>query len=220
MFITFEGIEGSGKSTQCARLKARLDQVGPQPVLLTREPGGSALGKDLRTILLDPARTAICSQAELFLYLADRAQHVQEIIAPALKSGRLVIADRFCDSTLAYQGYGRGLDPGALKQLNAFAVQGLQPDLTVLIDLPAEIGLARAMARNQENRRSADEGRFEAEALDFHQRVRRGFLELAAREPERFQTVDGTGDRDEVFQALCEKLRSVLPGLNGPAGPP
>ncbi len=222
MFITFEGIEGSGKSTQCRRLKTRLEQVGRHSVLLTREPGASTLGRHLRSILLDPAQPAFCSRAELFLYLADRAQHVKEVIEPALENGRVVIADRFSHSTLAYQGYGRGLDLEILHQVNDFAVQGLRPDCTVLIDLPAEIGLARAMARNQESPQSAAESRFEAEALDFHRRVRRGFLELAARTPERFCTLDGAQAPDQVFQELWTKLGAALPGLSGlnPPAPP
>ena len=213
MFITFEGIEGCGKSTQCARLKTLLERDRPEAVLLSREPGGSRLGQHLRTILLDPAQTALSSEAELFLYLADRAQHVSQVIRPALDRGGLVIIDRFSDSTLAYQGYGRGLDLDALKQANTLAVQGLSPDFTVLIDCPPEIGLARARTRNEEQLLSEREGRFEAETLDFHHRVRQGFLTLAAHEPERFLILDGEEDPERVFGELCRKLGSVLPGF-------
>ncbi|MCF8104834.1 MAG: dTMP kinase, partial [Desulfohalobiaceae bacterium] len=185
MLITFEGIEGCGKSTQCRRLFAFFEKTRPGSAILTREPGGSRLGRKLRSILLDPANTGLCFEAELFLYLTDRAQHWTEVIKPGLQAGRLVIVDRFIDSTLAYQGYGRGMDLATLKDLNDLAVQGTRPDLTVLIDLPAESGLRRALTRNR-LLEQADEGRFEAEELPFHHRVRQGFLELADKEPGRF----------------------------------
>lgn len=212
MFITFEGIEGSGKSTQCLRLGSLLDKSRPGSVLLTREPGGSWLGKELRSILLDPANTGICSYAELFLYLADRAQHFAEVIKPTLQAGRTVIVDRFVDSTLAYQGYGRGLDLETLKGLNDLAVQGSRPDLTVLIDLPAEIGLTRALSRNQEQKQSREE-RFESEELAFHHRVRQGFLELAAKDQARFLILDGTQSREAIFALLVQAITNRFPQL-------
>ena len=202
MFITFEGIEGSGKSTQIGRLAAWLEAKG-RTVALTREPGGSELGLSLRRILLDAANTHLVARAELFLYLADRAQHVQQVVRPALGQGKVVLCDRFTDSTVAYQGYGRGLDPEMLHSLNQAAVGGVWPDLTVLFDLPPEIGLVRARSRNEEQGASEAEGRFEAEELAFHQRVREGYLKLAGLFPERIKVVDATGDEDAVFQAVC-----------------
>jgi dTMP kinase len=208
MFITFEGIEGSGKSTQIKRLAAWLEAKGGA-VKLTREPGGSELGLALRRILLDAANTDIVSRAELFLYLADRAQHVKQVVQPALEQGKVVLCDRFTDSTVAYQGYGRGLDPQMLHSLNEASVDGVSPDLTVLFDLPPEVGLVRARSRNEEQGASETEGRFEAEELAFHHRVRDGYLKLAERFPERIKIVDATGDEGAVFDAVCD-LTSYL----------
>ena len=162
MFITLEGIEGSGKGSVIADLAAHLREVG-RDVLLTREPGGCPLGEALRAQLLDMRNAGITAEAELFLYLADRAQHVREVIVPAMQAGKLVLCDRYSDSTLAYQGYGRGRDPDLLRSLDDFASGGLKPDLTLLLDLPAEIGLARARARNELENKVESEGRFEAE---------------------------------------------------------
>ena len=212
MLITFEGIEGCGKSTQCRRLFDLIEKTRPGSALLTREPGGSRLGRKLRSILLDPTNTGLCSEAELFLYLSDRAQHRAEVIKPALQAGRTVIIDRFTDSTLAYQGYGRGLDLMTLKNLNELAVQGTRPDLSVLIDLPAEIGLRRALTRNRLLQQT-DEGRFEAEELSFHHRVRLGFLELAAKEPGRFLVLDGTSDREVIFEGIKQEIGDRFPLL-------
>jgi dTMP kinase len=202
MFITFEGIEGSGKSTQIKRLATWLEAKG-RTVMLTREPGGSDLGLALRRILLDAANTGITPRAELFLYLADRAQHVRQVVRPALEQGKVVLCDRFTDSTVAYQGYGRGLDPQLLHSLNEGAVDGIWPDLTLLCDLPPEVGLVRARSRNEEQGASESEGRFEAEELAFHHRVRDGYLKLAGLFPERIKIVDATGDEDAVFEAVC-----------------
>lgn len=208
MFISFEGIEGSGKSTALERLCEALRAEGVD-VARTREPGGSALGASLRALLLD-ARATISPGAELFLYLADRAQHVAERIRPALASNRVVLTDRYADSTIVYQGYGRGLDPERLYALNRDAVGGLWPDMTLLFDLAPETGLARARARNAEEGLSVSEGRFEAEDLAFHRRVREGYLAWAARFPERFRIIDASGTPDEVFawarDALWEGL--------------
>ena len=198
MFITLEGIEGAGKGSVIADLALALRGSG-QDVLLTREPGGCPLGEALRAQLLDMRNTGIAAEAELFLYLADRAQHVREIIVPALQAGRLVLCDRYSDSTLAYQGYGRGRDPDFLRSLDNFASGGLKPDLTLLLDLPAETGLARARARNELENKVESEGRFEAEALAFHCRVREGFLELARQEPERFAVIDAARTLPEVL---------------------
>lgn len=198
MFITFEGIEGSGKTTQITRLRDHLQAQG-QEVLLTLEPGGSRIGRELRRMLLHMESKDITGPAELFLYLADRAQHVAQVVRPALAAGTIVISDRFADSTVAYQGYGRGLDPRELHHFNAVAVDGLWPDLTILLDLDPELGLKRALTRNLRDGKIVDEGRFEAESLDFHSRVREGYLTLAALHRDRIHIVDASRPADEIF---------------------
>jgi dTMP kinase len=208
MFITFEGIEGSGKSTQIGLLEEWLQERG-RTVLRTLEPGGSRLGKDLRGILLDVANTDLSSEAELFLYLADRAQHVRQVVRPALEAGQVVLCDRYADSTVAYQGYGRGLDPKLLHQFNDVAVAGLWPDRTYLLDLPPEVGLRRAFARNEEQRKTASEGRFEAESLSFHHRVREGYLTLAALHKQRYVLLDATRSVHEIFEVIGKDFSSV-----------
>lgn len=205
MFITLEGMEGCGKTTQSAKLMEHFVRLG-HDVLATREPGGSPLGKELRRILLDPRNTDLAATAELFLYLADRAQHVTAIIRPALNAGRVVICDRFTDSTVVYQGHGRGLDLPMLDQLNAAAVQGLCPDLTILLDVEPKQGLSRALQRNNHDKAAAAEGRFEAEELDFHTRVREGYLARAAQHRDRFLIVDGNHDPDKVFLSILRGL--------------
>ncbi len=205
MFVTFEGIEGTGKSTQIRLLARHLEERG-RTVLVTREPGGSRIGAELRKVLLSLDNAEITGRAELFLYLADRAQHVAQVIKPALARGEVVLSDRFADSTVAYQGYGRGLDPDMLQSLNAMAMDGLSPDVTILLDIEPEQGLRRALARNLENGAARAEGRFEAEKLDFHQRVRGGYLALAARFPERMRVIDASGDADAVFTRVLAAL--------------
>lgn len=207
MFITFEGIEGSGKSTALVRLCAALEAAG-RAHLHTREPGGSALGRHLRALLLD-ARQEVAPEAELFLYLADRAQHVRHIIRPALEAGRIVLSDRFADSTIVYQGYGRGLDIAELHRLNETAVGGLWPDRSILFDVPPEIGLARARGRNEAEGTAVSEGRFEAEALDFHSRIREGYLDWARRESGRFRVLDASQPQDAVYGQLLEALADL-----------
>ncbi|AMD92564.1 dTMP kinase [Desulfomicrobium orale] len=201
MFITLEGMEGCGKSTQCALLVEHFTRLGFD-VLRTLEPGGSVLGKELRRILLDPANSDLSPVSELFLYLADRAQHVGTVIRPALAQDRVVICDRFADSTVVYQGYGRGLEPSLLRQLNDTAVQGLWPDATVLLDLAPEQGLRRALTRNMRENKARTEGRFEAESLAFHTRVREGYLTWAALNRERFLVVDADRTPEQVFAAI------------------
>lgn len=205
MFITLEGMEGCGKSTQCALLVEHFTRLGFD-VLRTLEPGGSVLGKELRRILLDPANSDLSPVSELFLYLADRAQHVGTVIRPALAQDRVVICDRFADSTVVYQGYGRGLEPSLLRQLNDTAVQGLWPDATVLLDLDPEQGLRRALARNMRENKARTEGRFEAESLAFHTRVREGYLTWAALNRERFLVVDADRTPEQVFAAILRGL--------------
>ncbi|MHC1712062.1 MAG: dTMP kinase [Solidesulfovibrio sp.] len=209
MFVTFEGIEGSGKSTQIKLLTKALEAVG-KTVTVTREPGGSGLGKTLRSILLSMESRNLDSRAELFLYLADRAQHVAEVIRPAQDAGQIVLCDRFADSTVAYQGYGRGLDVALLTRLNETAVGGAWPQLTLLLDLDPEQGLRRALARNLKAGTGVTEGRFEAEHLDFHTRVRDGYLALAALHPERFVTLDATEDVPVVARAIWNAVESRL----------
>ena len=185
-------------------------------VRMTREPGGTAFGGELRRLLLDIRSADFSAQAELLLFLADRAQHLQEVILPTLGEGAILLCDRYADSTLAYQGYGRGMSLDQLARLNEFATGGLWPDMTLLFDLPVELGLARAEERNREEGTEVSEGRFEAERLEFHQRVRAGYLELAAKHPRRYVVVDASAPTDAVLrQALDltrERLAVVHPG--------
>lgn len=207
LFISLEGIEGAGKSTLIQKMIAYFEAAGKE-VLLTREPGGSELGQKLRSIILN-AEEKICPAAELFLFLADRAEHVESSIKPALAQEKVVLCDRFIDSTVAYQGYGRGMDVKQLQMLNERAAGGLKPDLTIILDLDPEIGLARANARNKAENLTVKEGRFEAEALEFHQKIRAGFLALS-KEEKRFFVVDAKQNAEAVFADVCKKLQSFL----------
>jgi dTMP kinase len=211
-FLAVEGIEGSGKTTQVARLDQRVRATG-QNVVVTKEPGGTLLGDRIRAILLDPQEEGMDPLAELFLYAAARRQHVVELIRPSLERGAVVICDRFTDATLAYQGFGRLLELDRLRQINDWATDRLQPDLTVILDVAESFGLERARARNA----AADlhhESRFEGEDLRFHRRVREGYLSLAEAEPERYAVVDASGTADEVFARMIETLRARAPRLN------
>ncbi|MCA1946093.1 MAG: dTMP kinase [Desulfovibrio sp.] len=211
MFITFEGVEGSGKSTAMQAVAQVLQQRG-HGVLLTREPGGSELGGVLRRILLDVATTDLAPEAELFLYLADRAQHVRQVIRPALDEDIVVLCDRYADSTVVYQGYGRGLDRTLLHQCNSLAVGGLWPDLTLLLDLEPHVGLTRALARNIEQSKAAREGRFEAESLDFHRRIRDGYLTWAALHQDRYRIIDASQPLEQVVADCVATVESLLAG--------
>jgi len=206
-FMTFEGIEGSGKSTQIRILKEHLERCG-HPVVATREPGGCPIADAIRAILLDPANQALVTRTELLLYAAARAQHVEQVIRPALADGAMVLCDRFVDATTAYQGGGRGLDAGLVAELNAIASAGLTPDLTLLLDVPVELGLSRARQRNRQSPCFA-EGRFELEELDFHQRVRTAYLTLAAREA-RFRIIDAGGAEQLVAARVAAAVDDFL----------
>jgi len=188
-FITFEGIEGSGKSTQILTLHQRLEQSG-HPTLLTREPGGTPIGDKIRNIVLDAAHKKMLPLCELLLYSASRAQHCAEIIAPALHAKKIVLCDRFIDATIAYQEGGRQLPKAWIKILNDFSSQGIKPDLTLLFDCPVEVGLSRAKKREEVSASTQD--RFEQETIDFHQRVRNRYLKIAQEEPERVFIIDAT----------------------------
>ncbi len=205
LFVTFEGIEGSGKSTHLRLLAGALRDLG-NDVVETREPGGTALGQALRALLLTPAAAAPEPLAELLLYCADRAQHAAEIIRPALDAGRIVLCDRFSDSTIAYQGYGRGLDLELVRALDARARAGLEPDLTFLLDCPPAAGLARV------HKRSGAADRFEREALAFHEAVRRGFHALAAAAPGRYRVIDTTAPAAEVGERVRVEMLHALNG--------
>lgn len=209
MFLTFEGIEGSGKTTQMRRLAALLRDAG-RTVVETKEPGGTPLADRIRAILLDSANV-IDPVAEVFLFAASRRQHTMEVIRPAVARGEVVLCDRYADSTLAYQGFGRTIDLDRLRMLNDWATDSTAPHLTLVYDLDEETGLTRARHRNAgaEN----DEGRFEAEDLRFHRRVREGFLALAVAEPERFAVVDASGTIDEVFDRTLAVVHKRLPDL-------
>lgn len=190
-FITFEGIEGSGKSTQATRLAANLESAGVD-VVFTREPGGTAIGTQIRSILLSAGNEDLDPLAELFLYEADRAQHTAGILVPALESGAWVVCDRFMDATTVYQGFVRGLPEDFVTKLNTTASMGIRPHLTCLIDCPVDIGLARARKREGDG----GQDRFERENSEFHEAVRQGYLSLARKEPERFIVFDGTRQVD------------------------
>ena len=209
MFITFEGIEGTGKSTQITRVKEYFEAQGKE-VFLTLEPGGSRVGQELRKMLLHVDNKDLTPITELFLYLADRAQHISQVIRPELEAGKVVLCDRFADSTVVYQGYGRGLDTTMLRQLNDVAVDGLWPDLTIVLDIDPEIGLKRATLRNIEDGIAKEEGRFEAEHISFHRRIREGYLTWAAMNRDRIRVADAAGTPDEVFEAIKALLDAQL----------
>lgn len=199
MFITLEGIEGSGKSTLRSMLAERLTKAG-LPHLLTREPGATAIGLKIRELLLSPDTPKIEDTTEALLFAADRAEHVATVIRPALAAGKIVICDRYTDSTLAYQGYGRGVSLPLLKQIIEIASGGLKPDLTLLLELPVSVGLSRATKRSASDR---------MEQLDvaFHERVRGGFLELAKTD-QRFTIIDGSGSPETAYNQACEVLKA------------
>ena len=208
MFITLEGIEGSGKTTQINHINRFLKNRGHDCVV-TREPGGTRIGEKIRSILLDPESKGMEPMTELLLYFSDRVQHVNQLINPALAEGKTVICDRYFDATLVYQGYARGLDIKLIARLHELVLKGLKPDITLLLDVLPEIGLSRAWKQIDSGSRTGDETRFEKEALSFHQKIRAGYLELARLEPQRFRVIDASEDKNKV-QLAIEKVLALI----------
>ena len=208
-FITFEGVEGCGKTTQIKLLSELLSARG-MTTILTREPGGCPIADKIRTILLDAENRALSPLAELMLYAAARAQHVTEVISPALNAGNIVLCDRFCDATVAYQSFGRGIDRSVIDTLNLHACQGVSPDLTVLVDCDPSVGLERARRRIEATSGPREE-RFELEALAFHHRVRAGYLQLAADQPDRFLIIDGSDTIENICAAISVQVAARIP---------
>ena len=202
MFISFEGTEGVGKTTLIRKIHQHFEEQGKQ-VVLTREPGETALGKKLREILLSPETGNISPRSEALLYAADRAHHVDTLIRPALDRGEIVITDRYLDSSIAYQGAGRVLSPGEVGRISRWATESLIPTLTIIIDLPAEVGIGRLKSRD----------RLERESIAFHERVRQEFLSLALLDPERYVVVDGRQSIEDIHAAITSRV-SELRDLN------
>ena len=209
MFISFEGIEGCGKTTQVELLTKFLSHRGIHYVV-TREPGGTHLGKLIRQMLLDPAHSEMEPLTELFLYAADRAQHIAQVIRPALESHQWLICDRFADATTVYQGYARDQDLFFIQQLNEMATQGIWPRLSLLLDCPVEVGLARARQRMVENSLEGREDRFEQQDLAFHQKVREGYLKIAAQNPHRFRIFDASLEQGQLHEEIVALLEPHL----------
>lgn len=203
LFIVFEGGDGAGKTTQTARLARWLEQEFAEAPVLTREPGGSPIGSQIRRLLLDPAHTSLSPRAEALLYAADRAQHVEEVVLPALVAGGIVISDRYIDSSLAYQGTGRTLGHADLARLNAWATDDLRPDLTVLLDVAPDAAVSA----------KAGKDRLEAESLDFHLAVRQAFLDLAAADPEHYLVLPARRTREQIATAVQQRVRPLLDTL-------
>jgi dTMP kinase len=203
LFVTFEGPDGSGKSTQARMLAARLRDQG-RDVLESVEPGGTPIGQQIRRILLDPANKELTATAELLLMFAARAQNVEQWILPALAQGKIVVSDRFTDSSIAYQGAGRGLGWEKVLEVDRIACQGLVPDLTLCIDIDSETGLARAQSRG------GLETRLEEQAIEFHKRAREAYHQLARREPQRFRLIDGNGTPDAIAAKVWTELAPLI----------
>ncbi|MEA3470708.1 MAG: dTMP kinase [Thermodesulfobacteriota bacterium] len=211
LFITFEGIEGSGKTTQIGIAGDYLDKK-KIPFIITEEPGGTGLGSELRRILLDKTSLNIAEKAELLLFAADRAQHIEEVILPAMKEGKVVLCDRFSDATIAYQGFGRGVDLDFIRTVNNFSSQSLKPDLTLLFDVPVETGLGRITSRISPTGKASLEDRFEREKAEFHRRIRDGYLSLLRDEPDRIRLIDGSREVDEVAKEVCHCVAELIEG--------
>jgi dTMP kinase len=213
LLITLEGIDGSGKSTQLRRLANWLRRLGYRPQL-TREPGGTRVGEQIRQILLASRNSELGAMTELLLMYAARQQHLEEIVCPALRRGEVVLSDRFNDASFAYQGYGRQLGEAPVRFLDRFVCGSLQPDLTLLFDLPAHVALARTSKRDQRG----GHRRFESQGLGFHERVRRGYLRIAQRQPERMRVIDAGGSVQEVQAQIREAVGAFLARCAGPEG--
>jgi dTMP kinase len=209
MFISFEGIEGSGKTTQIHHMD-KFFQDNRHSCVITREPGGTRIGEKIRAILLDPVSKDMDPLTELLLYTADRAQHIKEFISPFLSAGKTVLCDRFYDATIVYQGFARGLDIGLIDKLHKLLFENLKPDITILLDLPPEEGLSRAWKQIENGDRENVETRFEEEKLSFHNKVRSGYLELARLEPERFRVIDASMDENQVRNEIIKILSGEM----------
>jgi dTMP kinase len=211
LFITFEGPDGSGKSTQINLTAEYLHNLGYN-VLCTREPGGTAIGDQIRRILHDVANTEMATRTEVLLYSASRAQLVQQVILPHLDQGGVVLCDRYADSTYAYQGYGRQADFDTLRMITQFATQALEPDITIYLDLDVKEGLNRKVAANTAGQ--GEWNRMDQLELTFHQRVRAGYLEMARAEPERWLVIEATTSVEDITQTICNRLEQVLKAIN------
>ena len=201
IFISFEGVEGAGKSTQAKLLAEYIAKLG-YLIVLTREPGGTPIAEHIREILLEPGNTDMTDITEILLYLASRSQHVRQLILPALSEGKVVICERFSDATFAYQGYARGFDLNSLEQMNEIATGGLKPDLTIFLDLEAEDGLSR--------KSEDDLDRLESESIDFHRRVRKGYFAIARKSPQRVKVIDARGSIEDVHLRVKECIDQRL----------
>ena len=217
IFISVEGVEGSGKTTQLKTLAARLKDAGRR-IVVTKEPGGTPLAERVRAILLDPQEEGMDAWTELFLYAASRRQHVVEVIKPGLEAGAIVLSDRFTDATLAYQGFGRTLQLDELRRLNDLATSRIYPDATFIFDLSESVGLERAKSRNSASTTLQSESRLEGEDLAFHRRVREGYLALAMSDHARYIVVDASGSIEEVAarfaEAVARRFPQLLPDLH------
>ncbi len=209
MFITFEGIEGAGKSSQIPFVADWLEARGVACVT-TREPGGTPIGCQIRSVLLDPKNDALEPEAELLLYIADRIQHIRSVIIPALAAGKTVLCDRYLDATVVYQGVARGLDSEMIHRIHDLVAADLLPDLTFLFDLPPAVGLSRAWKQLDDGSRVDRESRFESEHLEFHERVRNGYLHRAKQAPDRFCVIDAAGPVSDVRRQLLAVLESKM----------
>src|SRR3954471_9393998 len=209
LFITFEGTEGSGKTTQIRLLQSRLEQLGHR-VIPSQEPGGTPIGKDIRRILLDPANSEMASETELLLMFASRTQAAADIIRPALLRGDVVLSDRWTDSSLAYQGAARGLGFSTVLALHRLALGDLRPDLTICVSIDIETGLLRANSRNRRVAAGDQEARIDRQSLDFHRKVSEAYRLIGEAEPERFRMVDGSGDPGTVFKRVWAEVSRLL----------
>lgn len=204
MFITFEGGEGAGKSTAIKKIVERLQKEGRE-IVLTREPGGTPIGEEIRSVILDKKNTDMDVRTEALLYAASRRQHIVQKIIPSLKQGKIVLCDRFLDSSLAYQGYARGIGIDKVYEMNQFATEGVEPDLTLFFDLDPEEGLRRIAANN-----NREVNRLDVEKLSFHQKVREGFLLLAKKFPHRFVVIDASQNAQKVFEDAYKEIENIL----------